>query len=187
MIRAGFAQIDVTPDSASPLVIRNLRKGFTMEDIRRTAMLIKEFDLPSMWFFLFGGPGENKITFTETLNFIDEYINPNDLVYMSGGIRIYPGTYLHKIAVKEGYFPASLNLLQPSVFYFSRESPQASLREWIIEASSSRSHCIPGFETTPPPEILQEALKLRNMEGLTEPMFRTLLRIRRKWKELGRL
>ncbi len=187
MTEAGFAQIDVTPDSASPSVIRNLRKGFTMDDIRRTANLIREFDIPSMWFFLFGGPGENRETFNETLDFIDHYINPDDLVYMSGGLRIYPGTPLYTTAMDEGVISASDNLLDPSVFYFSKNAPQAQLREWTLEACSLRLNCLPSAETTPSAEMLGEAVLMRNAGGLTEPMFRTLMRIRREWKANGRL
>ncbi|MCX6282979.1 MAG: B12-binding domain-containing radical SAM protein [Bacteroidetes bacterium] len=187
MKEAGFAQIDVTPDSASPSVIKSLRKGFTMDDIRRTASLIKEFDLPAMWFFLFGGPGESRKTFNETIDFIDEYINPADLVYMSGGLRIYPGTPLYKHAVNEGYISPEDKLLHPFVFYFSSESPYDSLREWILEACDQRLHCLPSSDTTPPPGMLREASVLRKAQGLDEPMFRTLLRLRREWKAAGKL
>ncbi|MCX6281299.1 MAG: radical SAM protein [Bacteroidetes bacterium] len=187
MLDAGFAQIDVTPDSASPSVIKNLRKGFTMDDIRRTARLIKEFDLPAMWFFLFGGPGENQTTFSETIDFIDKYINPADMVYMSGGLRIYPGTPLYKLALMEGCISLEDNLLYPFVFYFSPESPRPQLREWILEACSKRHHCLPSSDTTPPPEMLREAVALRNQQGLREPMFRTLLRLRKEWKAKGKL
>ncbi len=187
MKEAGFTQIDVTPDSASPSMIKNLRKGFTMDDIKRTAGLIREFDLPSMWFFLYGGPGENRGTFNETLDFIDNYINPDDLVYMSGGLRIYPGTPLFDIALKEGYISSSVNLLQPSVFYFSKGSPREELKEWITLACIERMNCLPGYETTPPPGMLAEASVLRQKQSLDEPMFRTLLRLRREWKAAGKL
>jgi len=187
MMEAGFTQIDVTPDSASPPVIKNLRKGFTMDDIRRTANLIREFDMPAMWFFLFGGPGESRETFNETLCFIDNYINTNDLVYMSGGLRIYPGTPLYQVALKEGIISASDNLLSPSVFYFSKDATQAKLREWTLEACNVRYNCLPSSDTIPSAEMLGEAVALRHTKGLTEPMFRTLIRIRREWKISGKL
>jgi len=187
MIDAGFAQIDVTPDSASPPIIKNLRKGFSIEDIRRTANLIREFDLPSMWFFLFGGPGETRDTFNETVDFIDEFIKPDDLVYMSGGMRVYPGTPLYNLAMTEGYFKEGDNILQPSLFYYSKQSPRAELNRWIREVCEMRLNCLPGSDTTPPAEMLKEAVAIRASRQLSEPMFRTLLRIRREWKEQGRI
>jgi radical SAM superfamily enzyme YgiQ (UPF0313 family) len=187
MIRAGFAQIDVTPDSASEAMIRNLRKGFTLADIQRTAKLLKEYDLPSMWFFLFGGPGETRQTYEETISFISGYINPDDLVYLSGGLRIYPGTPVHRQALDEGLVSATDDLLTPSVFYFSQGSPREELSQWIEETCKTHLNCLSGAESNPPQEMLKAALDLRNSNGLTEPMFRTLLRIRREWKKLGKL
>ncbi len=187
MKEAGFAQIDVTPDSASPSLIRSLRKGFTTGDIQRTANLIREFDMPSMWFFLFGGPGENRETFDETLSFIDNFINPDDLVYLSGGLRVYPGTRLYDVSLKEGRIAASDLLLHPPFFYFSKDSPQAELKSWIDAACLERLNCLPGAISNPPQEMLREAVALRQSEGINEPMFRTLLRIRKKWKADGLL
>ena len=187
MIEAGFTQIDITPDSASLSMIKNLRKGFTFDDIRRTANLIKEFNLPSFWFFLFGAPGENRETFLETVSFIDDYINKDDLVNLSGGLRIYPGTPLYDIAIREGYIAATDNLLHPSVFYFSKNTPQDKLSKWIEDTCKDRLNCLPSNETTPPAEMLREAVIIRSEQGITEPMFRTLLRIRREWKASGRL
>jgi anaerobic magnesium-protoporphyrin IX monomethyl ester cyclase len=187
MTEAGFAQIDVTPDSASPAMIKNLKKGFAMEDIIRTAELIREFGLPSMWFFLFGGPGENNDTFRETLSFIDAHISRDDLVYMSSGLRIYPGTPLHQTALDEGIISKAKSLLNPPLYYHSPGARPNELSGWIREACSTRMNCLPSSETTPPQEMLKEAVELRSARGLDEPMFRTLLRLRREWKACGKL
>lgn len=187
MKEAGFMQIDVTPDSGSLPVIKNMRKGFTLEDIRRTAILVKEFDLPSMWFFLFGGPGENRETFNETLDFIHEYVNHEDLVYMAAGLRIYPGTPLHGIALKEGYITPETRLLTPPLFYFSKESRQSDLKGWITDASKECTNLLPSWEASPPADMVKEAVILRESSGLSEPMFRSLLRIRKEWRKNGKL
>ncbi len=187
MKEAGFTQIDATPDSASPVVIRNLRKGFTRAQIRRTALFIREFDMPTMWFFLFGGPGETETTVAETLEFIDRYISPDDLVYLSQGLRIYPGTPLQRIALKEGMITAGESLFRPSKFYFSPLIGRERLNECLTAAAAVRLNCIPAAMTQPPPAMIREAVARREQEGLTEPMFRTLLRIRREWKSSGRL
>jgi radical SAM superfamily enzyme YgiQ (UPF0313 family) len=181
MKEAGFTQIDATPDSASPVVISNLKKGFSLEQIRRMALLIREFDLPTMWFFLFGGPGETEETFRETIAFIDEYISPEDLVYLSAGMRIYPGTPLHRIALGEGIITREDPLFRPSPFYFSPLIGRKRLRELVLEVSASRLNCIPADMTGAPPEMVKEAIEVRTREGLNEPMFRTMLRLRRKW------
>ncbi len=181
MVSAGFAQIDVTPDSASPTMIHNMKKGFSLEDIYRTADLIREFDLPAMWFFLFGGPGETEKTFHESIDFIDQYVNPEDLVYLSAGLRIYPGTALYAQAIKEGLISDGDPVFYPSAYYFSKGLGKEGLDQLIEEAVKTRFNCLPSSKTTPPKEMLQEAIKFRQINHLTEPMFRTLLRIRKKW------
>ncbi len=187
MIDAGFTQIDATPDSASPKVMKNLGKGFNLEETRRMADLIREFNLPTMWFFLFGGPGEDEVTFAETLDFIDQFVNPDDLVYMTAGLRIYPQTPLYNIALKEGKITAAQSILNPPAYYFPDRLPKEKLDSLIEIAARTRPNCLPANSTTPPEEMRKEAFILRQQENLTEPMFRTLLRIRKRWIAEGRL
>jgi radical SAM superfamily enzyme YgiQ (UPF0313 family) len=187
MMEAGFVQIDATPDSASPALLASLGKGFECHEIEQMAGLIRKFNLPTMWFFLFGGPGENEQTFAETLDFIDHYINPEDLVYMASGLRIYPGTPLEKIALKEQVIRSGQSLLYPQVFYYSKEISSDRLVQMIRDASSVRHNCIHSAETKPSPEMMEKAQKLRAENNTNEPMFRTLLRIRKEWMEKGSL
>ena len=180
MMEAGFIQIDVTPDSASQSVINNLQKGFTLADIQRTAKLIREFNLPTMWFFLFGGPGETEKTVEETRGFIREFVNQEDMVLMLAGLRIYPNTPLEKIALKEGKIKAGESLFHPSPYYFSSHTPKARLDQLLSEITLEFFNCLSAVESNPTPEMIQKALNMRKVDGLTEPMFRTLLKIRKK-------
>jgi len=183
MIRAGFTQIDATPDSASPEILKNLKKGFTLAEIEKMAGLIRKFDMPTMWFFLFGGPGESEDTFMETLDFIDQQINPADLVYMNCGIRVYPGTPLYEIAVKEGRILNGQSVFQPPYYYYSALVGKENLDELIRTASAARVNCIHAMETAPTAEMINLAMQLREKQQLKEPMFRTLLRIRSQVKK----
>lgn len=178
MKQAGFAQIDVTPDSASPRVLRGMQKNFRLEDLQRTARLVREHRLPTMWFMLLGGPGETEETLRETFDFIDRHVNPEDMVHISEGIRIYPGTPLRGIALQEGVLRESDSLFRP-VFYVSPALGRRRLGEWLARAVETRPNCVRSRESTPSPEMLREAAKLRAERNLTEPMFRTLLRLRR--------
>ena len=120
MLEAGFTQIDCTPDSASPKMILNLQKNFTFSELTRTAELIKEYDMPTIWFFIFGGPGENEKTIKETFEFIDTWINKYDMAHMTIGLRIYPNTELYNIAIKEKVIAPEESLIAPR-FYISQE------------------------------------------------------------------
>ena len=187
MVQAGFTQIDATPDTASPRMLKTLGKGFNLPEIEAMARMIRKFNLPTMWFFLFGGPGEDKRTFTETLDFIDKFIQPNDLVYMNAGLRIYPGTPLHKIAIEEGKISFTQSVFQPPAYYYSNRISKEYLDKLIRDASSIRHNCIHAMETAPSLEMIAEAIEMRKKNQLNEPMFRTLLRVRTAWKSMGKL
>jgi radical SAM superfamily enzyme YgiQ (UPF0313 family) len=176
---AGFFQIDCTPDSGSGAMLRTLKKNFSLADLEKTARLIREADIPTMWFFIFGGPGENEKTMEETFAFIDNWVNPGDMVYMMAGLRIYPNTELCRIALKEGMVGKD-DPLQKPVFYISPLIGKEKIDSMMKEASASRHNCIPAAESTPPPYMMKKAMELREKNKLDEPMFRTLLRIRKE-------
>lgn len=179
MREAGFAQMDSTPDSASEPVIANLRKNFSLAELRETAKAVREAAMPTMWFFLFGGPGETEQTFADSLAFIDREILPEDMVLMGAGLRVYPGTRLEAIARAEGSLAAADSLLAPR-FYVSAALGAGRLQSLVEQACASRPHCVPAWESTPDAALRRRALELRAATGSDEPMFRSLLRARRE-------
>jgi len=177
MISAGFTQIDCTPDSGSGVMLANLRKNFTKKELETTAGIIRQCNIPTMWFFIFGGPGETEETIGETFSFIDEFVSPQDMVYMMAGLRVYPKTALYDIALSEGSFQKDGSILKP-VFYVTKSMPRQRIHALLFEAAQKRHNCVLAADSTPPPQLLQKAMELRNKQNLQEPMFRTLLRIR---------
>jgi radical SAM superfamily enzyme YgiQ (UPF0313 family) len=181
MRRAGFAQIDCTPDSASAPVVAQLGKNFTLEDLERTARAVRTAAMPTMWFFLFGGPSEDEQTFAQSVGFIDREIAPEDMVYMAVGLRIYPQTRLHAIALAQAVVSPDQSLLRPT-FYVSPALGSERLHELVDQACHARANCVPVWESTPDAAMRQRAAELRaeSATAATEPMFRTLLRVRRE-------
>lgn len=179
MKQAGFAQIDSTPDSGSPTVLKKMGKNFSIEQLQQAALLIKKHRMPTMWFFIFGGPGEDKETIAETFDFIDHYIDEDDMVHVTEGLRIYPHTPLYRLAVREGLINEDDSLLAP-VFFISPLLGEEHLEEIISNEISSRPNCIRIGDTKPPPELLAAAQRERAEKPLDEPMFRTLLRLKRE-------
>ena len=177
MVEAGFSQIDCTPDSASPQMLSNLGKNFSLEQLEKCTRFLRDVDLPTMWFFTFGGPGETEETIRQTFDFIQKRINRNDMIHMTTGLRIYPNTRLHQIALEEKLVKAQDPLLEPC-FYISEELGKERIDSILAEEALSLPNCIPAAESTPSPEMLSEAYRIRAAENLNEPMFRTLIRIR---------
>ena len=179
MWQAGFVQIDCTPDSASDKMLKNLRKGFTRKKLEKTVRILKEAEMPTMWFFVLGGPGENDETLDETFDFIHRFIDERDLVYLTEGLRIYPNTGLEKVAIQEGVINTDESLLTPH-FYISQSLGQEKLADRVKEFTATHLNCLRSVESNPSAEMIQKAMEIRKRENLTdEPMFRTLLRVRK--------
>lgn len=118
MKTAGFRSLGITAESASDPVLEKLEKGFDAAKVREVAKRVEKFGIKTLWIFLVGGPGETVETVEETLAFAAWRLRRGDAVYLTVGLRIYPGTTLHRIAVAEGIVPAGSTLLDPT-FYFS--------------------------------------------------------------------
>jgi radical SAM superfamily enzyme YgiQ (UPF0313 family) len=124
MRAAGFRTLGITAESASDAVLERLEKGFTAAKVRETAERVERAGIRTLWIFLVGGPGETERTLDETLRFAGERLEKGDAVYVTVGLRVYPGTTLHKIAVSEGLLARDASLLEPA-FYFSAELSRA--------------------------------------------------------------
>jgi radical SAM superfamily enzyme YgiQ (UPF0313 family) len=118
MRRAGFATLGITAESASDPVLEKLEKGFDAAKVREVAERVEKSGIRTLWIFLVGGPGETKKTLEETLAFAKWRLDRGDAVYLTVGLRVYPGTTLHRIAISEGKVAAGDSLLDPT-FYFS--------------------------------------------------------------------
>ena len=118
MKHAGFRTLGITAESASDPVLSRLEKGFTAAKAREVAERIERFGIRTLWIFLVGGPGETLQTLEETLRFAQWRLDRGDAVYVTVGLRIYPGTTLQRIAIDEGVIESNDPLLDPT-FYFS--------------------------------------------------------------------
>lgn len=176
MRRAGFVQIVCSADTASAIGLKRMGKGFTKSKLESAATLIREFDMPTMWSFIFGGPGETEQTIDESFEFIERFVFELDMVHMTEGIRVYPRTPIHAVAVEEGVVSANDDLLRPT-FYVSPALGRERLGHIIRHKAETHPNCIRNADSSPSPKMIQQAMALRKVEGLDEPMFRTLLRI----------
>ena len=152
MRHAGFTALGITAESASDAVLEKLQKGFTAETVRVAAERVERARIRVLWIFLVGGPGETARTMEETLTFAKWRLERGDAVYLTVGLRIYPGTTLHDIAVAEGTVAANDPLLAPT-FYLAPgltfESVVARLRAFAAShprfmfSADSRSPILP--------------------------------------------
>lgn len=120
MKRAGFRTLGITAESASDRVLERMEKGFDAAKVEETAQRVHATGIRTLWIFLVGGPGETPQSLEETIRFAKRRLDAGDAVYATVGLRIYPGTTLHRIAVKENIVGEAASLLDPT-FYFSPE------------------------------------------------------------------
>jgi radical SAM superfamily enzyme YgiQ (UPF0313 family) len=181
MKQAGFTQIDCTPDSASAQMIKNYRKNFSKNRLIDCAKIIRKHDMPTMWFFMLGAPGETEETILETFDFIDEHIFEEDMVHITEGIRIIPNTELYDIAIHEGVISKKDRVIDP-MFYVNPKLGKERLTKILEREISQRNNVLNSIDTTPSPELMQAAIQYRMKNKVQEPMFRTLLRVQNSLK-----
>jgi radical SAM superfamily enzyme YgiQ (UPF0313 family) len=144
MKAAGCRAISLGIDTASPVMLRNYRKGFTLDDIRRTASLLNEYAIPFAYSILFGGPGETRDTVGETLQYLQATREP---VFFRAGIRIFKGTAIEKNTREVGVISIGQGTLATN-FYLSPEL-EPDFMPWLDQQCQSRDNWFTITRTAP--------------------------------------
>ena len=183
MEAAGFVAMGVTIESAADAVLARLRKGFTAEDVRRAAGVVRRHRIPCLWILLFGGPGETEATVRETLDFVHRSVRPQDVVFYNWRLRIYPGTELERMARAEGVLERRDELLKPA-FYFSPGMDPARLDETLRRFAASHLNCV-SLESASLP-LLPMLQRAASRIGVRPPMWRHTRLLRRTLRLFNR-
>jgi radical SAM superfamily enzyme YgiQ (UPF0313 family) len=133
MAEAGCIGASIGFESGSESVLRALNKHFSLRDVRSASQMLGDQGIGRMGFLLLGGPGETRETVEESLAFADTL--HLEAIKITIGIRIYPKTFLARIALQEGMITEKTNLLFPT-FYLARGLegwlPQ-TVRDWVAQ------------------------------------------------------
>ena len=111
MARAGLAHIEFGSDSFSDTALEAYEKKLRFEDIRHSADLAASAKVDQCHFLILGGPGETPETLEETL--VNSRQLRDSVVLPIVGMRVYPGTSLHRRAIAEGAITSATELLEP--------------------------------------------------------------------------
>jgi radical SAM superfamily enzyme YgiQ (UPF0313 family) len=162
MKRAGCRGVEFGTDTASPRLLQALGKPFPQDQIGAATRACREADLPDAHYLIFGGPGETLDTMAETFAFFDELAPRAVLAFL--GIRIYPHTPLHGMAVSDGVVGASDDLLAPR-FYISPQVGAEALRAAVgLHAADRPNWVVPGLGVRSDPALLS-ALRRMGCRG----------------------
>lgn len=162
MKRAGCRGIEFGADTASPSVLQALGKPFPQEEIQSAARACRDAGLPAAYYLIFGGPRETADTVADTCAMFDE-IQPRAVLAFLG-IRIYPNTPLHPIAISDGLIAEGDDLLAPQ-FYISPRIEAGALQAAIrFHAEARPNWVVPGLGIRSDPALLA-ALRRHGRRG----------------------
>lgn len=116
MLSAGCTGVEFGSDAGNQMMLHNLGKNFTVDDLGRASAICKEAGISFCHSLLLGGPGETMESVQQTLETIMG-MSPTAIICMVG-IRIFPRTRLSVIAREEGMIAPDEDFLQP-LFYLS--------------------------------------------------------------------
>lgn len=139
MNAAGFSAVGITAESGSDTMLSSLNKGFDSYYLRHAASNLRKLNARKLWMFMIGGPGETEATVKETVKFIEE-LPESDLVLVTHGIRVLPGTALRDRLVNEEIIQSDDDLVEPAFYYSPHITPQRAAE--IFAASSFPSENI---------------------------------------------
>ena len=170
MKRTGIEAVEIGADASTDATLRRLGKRFTFDDVVRSNDQFTAWEISTSHYFMFGGPGETRETAVEGARNVIGLTNTVSVVFM--GIRIYPGSGLERIAVREGVVAPDANLLEPT-YYFSPQLERAWLERTLTEAFAPVRHCI--F----PPDALDDKLRILHKLGFKGSLCEMLLPAKR--------
>lgn len=141
MAAAGLSHVEFGTESMSGQMLKTYRKPFRARDVFSAHEQAVDAGLHVAHYFLLGGPGESVETVNESLQKIEQL--PKAAFFFFIGIRIYPHTAIHDIALKEGKISGSTDLLQPVFYYPDRIDPVA-IEQLVREQARDRVNWIIG-------------------------------------------
>ncbi len=92
MRELGFRSVILTAESASDTMLASYQKNYRRDRLFAAAGALQRHDIRALWVFLLGGQGETPGTVEQTLSFIAQSVPSPNAVYITSGIRIYPGS-----------------------------------------------------------------------------------------------
>ena len=183
MERAGFAGIGITAESADDGVLSALGKNYTSAHLERAAAAVEKHDIPCMWIFMAGGPGETKATVERTLEFARRRVRPSDTVFFNAGVRLYPGTPLEAAARLGGSLKRSLEEMLEPVFYLSPGVEKDWLLRTLKDATRENMNFINSDSLALP--FLSGLYALAHFAGFEQPLWKHTRSLRRGLRGLG--
>lgn len=136
MARSGCKEVSLGFESGSENILKRMNKHYTLDDVRRISKMLGKQQIRRMGFLLLGGPGETRDSVKQSLYFADSL--ETEAMKITSGIRIYPHTALHRIAIDKKIIGPDEDLLFPK--FYMVEELKGWLEEVVTEWMESREN-----------------------------------------------
>lgn len=123
---AGLTHIEFGTESLSDTTLKKYGKHFDVDEVVRVSEYCNQAGIYFCHFMIIGGYGETEETINES--FENSKRIENTVFFPFIGMRIYPGTVLHKIAIDHEIIHATDPLVEP-VYYIAPGINYESLKE----------------------------------------------------------
>lgn len=138
---AGLTHAEFGTESFSPAMLKRYRKPFVVEHALAAHAEARAAGLHVAHYIMLGGPGETAETVSETLDRCDRI--DDAALFFFCGVRIYPSTQLHAIALREGQISADDDLLEPR-FYVPAGLSLDAMAGMVNDRARGRRHWVTG-------------------------------------------
>lgn len=126
---SGLTHIEFGTESLSDEALKAYGKNFTFADIKKASDLCVKHGVYYAHFLILGGYGETEKTIEETIN--NSKLLESTVYFPYIGMRIYPHTGLHQIAIKEGIISADDDLVEPK-YYITKDFNLEKVRKMAL-------------------------------------------------------
>ncbi len=169
MKKCGLKHVEFGTESLSRSMLKSYRKPFTPDDVITVHRQAVEAGLHVAHYFLLGGPGESRETVNETLDNIEQL--QRAALFFFTGIRIYPHTGLHKIAIEEKKITAATSLLEP-LYYESDAISHREIEKQVIKRKGQQINWIVGSGG----DAAADTVSRMHKRGFSGPLWEFLIR-----------
>lgn len=133
--RSGMVAMELGTDASTDTTLAELNKGFTFDEVAAVNAAIVAESIACAHFIMFGGPGETAETVLQGMKNIGRL--QRTVVFAYIGIRIMPGTKIHKRALLEQQIADDTDLIAP-VFYYSPKISRDFIESRLLDAFRDR-------------------------------------------------
>jgi hypothetical protein len=139
MAACGLKHVEFGTESLNDAVLAAYGKPFRRRQALAAHGAAVAAGLHVAHYFLFGGPGETEMTLADALAHIDKL--ERTVLFLFCGMRIYPHTGLHEIALRQGQIQASQSIVAP-VFYQPPGLSLATIARRLDEHARGRENWV---------------------------------------------